>query len=196
MKKKLNVGSGQDVKSAEKGWTNLDLHSRHGAQVQFDLSTIEKGKKLPFKDEEFDYVLCSHVLEDFIDPIPIMDELVRITKVGGILDLRVPYETTTWDGIYHKKPFNVITFLSYVSRVDYEIPKMALKIRKIKFYHSKTPFKSIIFNPIFVPKRYLVTKLFNLMIKIKWHAVDYSILKYLSHNIFLQCIYQKTRPKK
>lgn len=190
---KINIGSGKDIRPKEKGWVNLDIHSRLGADCIFDLKRIFKGKKLPFKDNTFVYTLCSHVLEDFIDPVPIMDELVRITKPGGRIDIRVPYETTTWDGIFHKKPFNVITFMSYINREDYEIAKMPLKIEKVKFYTEKANFITFLVNPLFTVKRYLVKNLFNLMVSIKKWSVDYSFVKYFSHNIFLKVIYIKTR---
>ncbi len=191
--KKINVGSGQDIRPKKQGWVNLDMHDRLGADCIFDLNDLYKGKKMPFKDNTFSYTLCSHVIEDFIDPIPIMDELVRITKPGGKIDFRVPYETTTWDGIYHKKPFNVITFLSYINRADYEKPEMELKIDKIKFYHSKVRFLSWLINPLFITKRFLIVHLFNFLIKFKKHAVDYSFIKYMAHNIFLKVIYIKTK---
>lgn len=190
--KKINVGSGNDIKPKEKGWVNLDIHGRLGADCLFDLNKIYKGKKIPFKDNTFNYTFCSHVLEDFIDPAPIMDELVRITKPGGKIEIRVPYETTTWDGIFHKKPFNVITFLSYINREDYEIPKMPLRMIDVKFYTTKTDLVGFLVNPWFMIKRFLVKNLFNLMIRVKKWSVDYSFVKYFSHNIFLKVIYEKT----
>lgn len=188
IRKKINIGSGQDIKPKSEGWTNLDIHDRLGADFIWDLNKLP----LPFKNEEFHYVLCSHVIEDWADPTPLMDELVRITKKGGKIEFRVPYETTTWDGIFHKKPFNVITFLSYINRADYKISKMPLKIKYIKFYTSKTNFLGFLINPLFTIKRFFVVNLFNLMVFVKEWWVDYSIVKYLAHNIFLKVIYEKT----
>jgi len=68
---KLNVGCGNDIK---KGWINLDYHKKNCADVVFNLNEIYSGKKLPFKDNFFDYIYCSHVLEDFSEPSPIIDE--------------------------------------------------------------------------------------------------------------------------
>ena len=187
-KKKLNVGSGKDIKPKKEGWINLDIHDRLGADFIWDLNKLP----LPFKTKEFDFVLCSHVIEDWADPVPLMDELVRITKKGGKLEFRVPYETTTWDGIFHKKPFNVITFLSYINRVDYKKPKMPLKIEEVKFYNPKTKLLGFLVNPFFTIKRFFVVNLFNLMISVKKWWVDYSIVKYLSNGIFLKVVYEKT----
>ena len=38
----------------------------------------------PFKDKEFDFVLCSQVLEDIRDPIWVCQEIVRVGKMGYV----------------------------------------------------------------------------------------------------------------
>ena len=43
-----------------------------------------KEKKLPFKDKEFDFVICSHVLEHVEDIFFFISELQRITNQGYI----------------------------------------------------------------------------------------------------------------
>ncbi|MCW1908057.1 MAG: class I SAM-dependent methyltransferase [Candidatus Saccharibacteria bacterium] len=40
------------------------------------------GKKFPFKDKEFDYVICSHVLEHVDDIAAFVKEIFRITNKG------------------------------------------------------------------------------------------------------------------
>ncbi len=40
--------------------------------------------KLPFKDNEFDFCLCTQTLEDLPFPFPIMDEMSRVAKRGYI----------------------------------------------------------------------------------------------------------------
>ena len=47
-------------------------------------SKIEPDKKLPFKDKEFDYVVCAHVIEHVNDPIFFKKEIERIGKSGYI----------------------------------------------------------------------------------------------------------------
>jgi hypothetical protein len=37
-----------------------------------------------FKDKEFDFVICSHVLEDVRDPIFVCSQLIRVAKAGYI----------------------------------------------------------------------------------------------------------------
>ena len=45
---------------------------------------IEPDKNLPFKDKEFDYVICAHVIEHVNDPIFFKQEIERIGKSGYI----------------------------------------------------------------------------------------------------------------
>lgn len=40
------------------------------------------GEHLPFKDKEFDYVICRHVLEHVDDPIQFVKEQARVAKMG------------------------------------------------------------------------------------------------------------------
>lgn len=42
------------------------------------------GEKLPFKDNEFDYVICNHVLEHVEDPYAFLNEQFRVAKKGYI----------------------------------------------------------------------------------------------------------------
>ncbi len=49
--------------------------------VEFDLCSRQKW---PFNDNQFDYAVCSHVLEDVRDPIWVCSEISRIAKAGYI----------------------------------------------------------------------------------------------------------------
>lgn len=48
---------------------------------------------MPFEDEKFDIVWCSHVLEHSYDPITSLKELSRVCKKGGYVLIVVPYPT-------------------------------------------------------------------------------------------------------
>ena len=47
---------------------------------------------LPFKDEEFDVILCNHVLEHIPDDTKAMQELYRVMKVGGLGIFQIPQD--------------------------------------------------------------------------------------------------------
>ena len=82
---KLNLGCGSDYK---KGWINVDV-VKGTADVVWDLNRFP----YPFKDNSADYVLLKHVLEHLDDIILVMNELHRIVKRGGIVEIRVPFYT-------------------------------------------------------------------------------------------------------
>ncbi len=48
----------------------------------------------PFSDKQFDYVICSHVLEDIRDPIGVAHEIQRVGKAGYIEVPSREYEST------------------------------------------------------------------------------------------------------
>lgn len=47
---------------------------------------------LPFKENEFDVILCNHVLEHIPDDTKAMQELYRVLKVGGMGILQIPQD--------------------------------------------------------------------------------------------------------
>ncbi len=58
------------------------------------INYIGDATQLPFKDETLDFVYASHLLEDFLDWKPILDEWNRVIKVGGNIVIMVPYHKT------------------------------------------------------------------------------------------------------
>jgi ubiquinone/menaquinone biosynthesis C-methylase UbiE len=44
----------------------------------------DENKGLPFKDKEFDFAICGHVLEDIANPFYVIKELQRVAKRGYI----------------------------------------------------------------------------------------------------------------
>jgi hypothetical protein len=63
-----SIGDG-DERFKKSDWTVWDICNR---------------KPWPFKDKEFDFVTCSHVLEDLRDPLWVCSEIVRVGKKGYI----------------------------------------------------------------------------------------------------------------
>lgn len=56
--------------------------------VQLDITK----QKLPFKDNEFDVILCTHTLEDLPNPTFVIDEMNRVGKRGLIVTPSMGYD--------------------------------------------------------------------------------------------------------
>jgi ubiquinone/menaquinone biosynthesis C-methylase UbiE len=56
----------------------------------------------PFKDKEFDFIICDNVLEDIKDPIFVCNEMMRVGKAGRIVVPSILTECTkgidSWPG--------------------------------------------------------------------------------------------------
>ncbi len=102
---KLNLGCGVDYKE---GFVNVDFHSHINIDVQHNLNETP----YPFKDNEFDYILASHVLEHLDRPFEIMKEIYRILKPGGTAHVKVPHFSRGLTHSEHKAGFDV-TFPYY-----------------------------------------------------------------------------------
>ena len=66
-------------------YTTTDLNSPI-AMVKADICA------LPFKDNQYDFIICNHVLEHIPDDTKAMQELYRVLAPGGTAILQVPYE--------------------------------------------------------------------------------------------------------
>jgi len=72
---------------------------------------------LPFKENEFDVILCNHVLEHIPDDTMAMQELFRVLKPKGMAILQIPQdlslETTFEDHTITDKKERAIIFGQY-----------------------------------------------------------------------------------
>lgn len=78
-------------------------------------------ENLPFEDNSYDRVLCTFVLEFIKDPNPIMNELFRVLKPGGILVIA----TLNSKGPFAKIRKNRGIFANAFFRDQYELLKVA-----------------------------------------------------------------------
>jgi SAM-dependent methyltransferase len=92
MIKALNLGCGDDLRAStsEIEWTNADIRqSGKGLHMILDMLQLP----WPFADGLFDYILADNVLEHFRseDFIRILNEINRVVKVGGRVEIIVPH---------------------------------------------------------------------------------------------------------
>jgi predicted SAM-dependent methyltransferase len=82
--RRLNWGCGPH---GSPGWVNSDRVAGHRIDLVCD---IRDG--LPVPDDAFDYAVSIHALEQvpFPDTVPVLGELRRVLRPGGVLRLSVP----------------------------------------------------------------------------------------------------------
>jgi SAM-dependent methyltransferase len=151
----LEIGPGSTPHSRSDEFLELSYNNDEEEQSQFGhtgkLETIKKihfydGTVFPFEDKEFDYVICSHVLEHVEDIPGFLKEIFRISK-GGYLE----YPNMYYDYLFN---FDVhLNFISLKNSVMYwkkkkDTPLSSFSKIQNKFYEllSNSQFKGLINN--------------------------------------------------
>lgn len=86
-------------------------------QIEFDRSRFDEDVpihwegdgtiNLPFKDNVLDYVYSSHLIEDYEDWTPILNEWNRVIKIGGYIVIMVPDKEIFRDRVKNGQPDNL-----------------------------------------------------------------------------------------
>ena len=78
-----------------KRFRKMDNLEHITADLESPLADVKMDiHEMPFKDEEFDIVLCNHVLEHVDDDAQAMREIYRVLKPGGWAVMQVPIDDT------------------------------------------------------------------------------------------------------
>jgi len=143
---RLNIGCGKDIK---KDWINLDIIKDESIDIVHDLNDLP----LPFDNNTFDYILCQDILEH-VNFAPLINEIHRILKPKGKLEIRVPHFTSklNFEDPTHKHQFSIRTF-------DYFIKNDFFKYRRNINYFSKIE-KKILFD-----KKGLILRFLNFLLE-------------------------------
>ena len=90
----LDIGCGTHRSPGAVGIDILDLKKYHpkGKFYQCDID----NENLPFKDNTFDDIIASHVLEHCRNLVHVMEEIWRVSKPGAIVKIEVPEERSKW----------------------------------------------------------------------------------------------------
>lgn len=117
---KLNLGCGKDIKP---GYINLDIVDYGGNQIH-DINRFP----YPFKDNTFEEIYASHVLEHLDNFNKTITELYRIAKPNCVIIVFAPFflNTKYFGDPDHNIPFSIRTFDNY----EY------IGNRKLKFYEK------------------------------------------------------------
>lgn len=108
--KVLQLGCGA---SKIPGAIGIDINPRSAADILCDLDHFP----YPFRDNVFDHVVCEHVLEHLDRLIPALEELHRITKPGGCIEIVAPYFSSIF---FYRDPTHRIFFTAHT--LDYFLP--------------------------------------------------------------------------
>jgi SAM-dependent methyltransferase len=103
--KVLDVGCGQNKYPDAIG---IDSNPRTSADVIHDLGVLP----YPFPDNEFDLIICRHVIEHVPDVMSFVSELHRISKPAGVIKIVTPhYSNPDWPtDPTHRNHFNSYSF--------------------------------------------------------------------------------------
>jgi SAM-dependent methyltransferase len=107
----VGCGYGRFMKYDPSRMVGIELNKVSVAEAKYEGLAVIRATalELPFNNESFEGVHCSHLIEHFLpeDAHQLLGELGRVTKVGGILIIRAPL---LWDGFYdnltHVRPYN------------------------------------------------------------------------------------------
>jgi len=106
----LDVGCGQNKFP---GAVGIDSNPRSHADVIHDLGVLP----YPFPDNEFDLIICRHVIEHVPDVMAFVSELHRVTRSGGRIQIVTPHYTNPdWPtDPTHRNHFNSYSFNCFVA---------------------------------------------------------------------------------
>lgn len=102
----LDIGCGP--KNKKPGSIGMDIRPSPNVDVVHDLNVYP----YPFKDNEFDQVEMSHVIEHVAKPLDMMNEVHRICKPGAVIRIITPHYTSqlSYGDMEHFHHFGYITF--------------------------------------------------------------------------------------
>jgi len=109
MPARLNLGCGQFPRE---GFLNVDVDAASRADALLNLDSVPSYALFP--SDHFDLIVADHVLEHLDDVFGVMQQLHRMLKPGGILEIRVPHFSRGITHPQHRHGFDV-TFPEYVN---------------------------------------------------------------------------------
>jgi len=131
----------------------LDKNEVYG-NISFKKFDLNSMKKLPYKNNTFDYIVCTEVLGYLDNPVFVLKEMNRILKKGGRLFLTTPGV----ENIYSKYLFLFKNrFMHFFD--DIENPQThPLLLRSLRYYLEEVGFKILRIRDKFFSKDSLYIK--------------------------------------
>lgn len=152
---KLNLGCGTKYL---KDYINCDILGNVKADMKFDLNKFP----YPFKDNSVDEILIDNVLEHLDSVITVMEEIHRIMKKNGTVEIYLPYAKSdaaitdpTHIHFFTEKSMNYFSEdfeYNYYSKAKFTILKVKLYSSGDTLLRKLTdllPFKNVLKNYLF-----------------------------------------------
>ncbi len=109
--KLLDVGCGtkpyENICNNVNEYIGLEIDDEGNRQHKF-ADIFYDGKTIPCKDKEFDSILSNQVFEHVFNPNEFLKEVNRVTKMGGVFLMTVPF---VWDE--HEQPYDYARYSSF-----------------------------------------------------------------------------------
>jgi SAM-dependent methyltransferase len=99
----LNIGCGHN-KMVGEGWVNVDAYANCKPDIVHDLNVAP----WPFPDNSVDLIYARHVFEHLQNWWVALEECARILKPGGVLDMRVPHDSSS-SAMGYRDHFHIFT---------------------------------------------------------------------------------------
>jgi SAM-dependent methyltransferase len=124
----LDLGCG---KRKLPGALGIDVNANSDADVIHDLNAFP----YPFDEDAFDRVHCDGILEHLDNVVGVMEELHRITRPGGVVEIITPYFTSVdaFTDPTHKHYFSARSFTYFTG----EFPEYGFYSAKARFRRKK-----------------------------------------------------------
>lgn len=114
----LDIGCsvGRIIALNPKNFQGIDIDEKAikiGIEKGYNIKYADIREKLPFKNEFFDAIYCSQLIEHLDTPLHLMKEIKRVLKKGGKAVIITPdyilssrkYKDGFWSDYTHKTPF-------------------------------------------------------------------------------------------
>jgi SAM-dependent methyltransferase len=97
----------------------------------------------PLPADDFDEIICSHVIEHVESPVAVMTELHRVAKPGAVVRISTPHfsSISSWRAPDHRYHFALHSF-DFFAEGGYagEVPRFRLRARRLLFGRSPLSF--------------------------------------------------------
>ena len=125
--KSLDLGCGP--RSKKEGSIGLDKRPAPHVDVVHDLNSYP----YPFRDNEFDCIEMSHIIEHVEKPLLLLNEVHRITKHGGTVHIITPHYSAqnSYGDFEHLHHFGYITFRTLQTTGLFRISKLKLQFPRV-----------------------------------------------------------------